>query len=257
MAFPESARLELPILQELLATGGEEKLNFLYQRLISYFPQLTEKDLSGRTNTQKEPWRQWRRLVHRAGSRLVKKGELERSKGRWTLTESGRQRAETERMLIEFSYSPSEAPQSSSSAKRTISHYGLQTMLVEIGRILGKYAEKEYQQEYQRYDVVWKESALSPRLSHVFEVQVKGKVESALAKLKHAYDMQRSKPILVISDVRDEKRARQFLQSYLSGSFHEIGEVTTVLGIQEVEHIYQALASVKEVLKEVLGEILA
>lgn len=238
MAFPDSARLEVPILQELLATGGEEKVKFLYWRLVAYFPQLAEQDLKVLTKRRES---QWKVLVHRAGARLVKTGELKRRSGLWILTEKGRQRAEAERM-------PLELPSGSSNAtKRAVSHHEIQTMLVEIGRMLGKYAEKEY----QRYDVVWKESALSPRLSHVFEVQVKGKIESALAKLKHAYDTQRSKPFLVISDERDQRRARQFLQPYLSGSFHEIGAVTTVLGVEEIERMYRALGSVEGILQEI------
>src|SRR5262245_2370578 len=230
MAFPESARLEVPILQELLAIGGEEKLKFLYQRLIPYFPQLTEKDLRYRAKTRKN---KSRALVQRTGERLAKKGELKRSRGQWVLTERGQQRGEAEKMLVE---PPADPPRS---VKVSASHGEIQTMLVEVGRMLGKFAEKEY----LRYDVVWKESELSPRLSHVFEVQVKGKIEQALAKLKHAYDMQRSKPFLVLSDERNERRARQFLQPFLSGSFHEIGEVTTVLSIEEIERTYHALNS--------------
>jgi hypothetical protein len=238
MAFPESARLEVPILQELLATGGEEKVKFLYQRLIPYFPQLTEKDLRARTKTRKN---QWKMLVQRTGERLVKKGELKRSRGRWVLTASGRQQAEAEKMLLD---PPSGSPHV---AKRAVSHGEIQTMLVEVGRMLGQYATKEY----QRYDVVWKESELSPRLSHVFEVQVKGKIEQALAKLKHAYDLQRTKPFLVLSDERDERRARRFLQPFLSGSFHEIGAVTTVLTVEEIERMYHALSSIKSSLQEI------
>jgi hypothetical protein len=263
MAFPESARLEGPILQELLALGGEERVRFLYDRLIAYFPQLAEQDLKVRTKRREHHWKV---IVHRAGGRLVSKGELIRNQGRWMLTERGQQRAEAERMLLEFpAGSSNAAPQvvsyaagqpishatqqvASYPAQRVISHREIQSMLVEIGQRLGRYAEKEY----QRYDVVWKESELSPRLSHVFEVQVKGKIESALAKLKHAYDTQRSKPILVISDERDQKRARQFLKPYLSGSFHEIGAVTTVLGVEEVERMYLALDSVKGILQEIL-----
>lgn len=228
MALPESARLEGPILQELLALGGEERVRALYGRLLAYFPHLEEEPPS------------WRSLVQRAGSRLVRRGELQRRAGRWILTERGRQRAEAERMLPDFS--AGEAP------RRSLSHADLQMMLVEIGRLLGKHAEREH----QHYDVVWKDSPLSPRLSHVFEVQVRGKLESALAKLKHAYDTQRSKPVLVISDARDERRARQWLQPHLSGSFHEIGEVTVVLGVSEVERVHRALTSVREVLCGIL-----
>ena len=89
----------MPILQELLATGGEEKVKFLYQRLIPYFPQLTEKDLRVKTKTRKN---QWKMLVQRTGERLVKNGEIKRSRGRWVLTESGRQQAEAEKMLLDI-----------------------------------------------------------------------------------------------------------------------------------------------------------
>jgi hypothetical protein len=227
MALPESARLEGPILQELLALGGEERLRALYDRLRAYFPHLEEQPGASA---------RWRMLVQRAGARLVRKGELQRRAGRWRLTERGRQRAEAERMFLE--------PLRVESPRRAPSHAELQTMLVEIGRLLGKHAEREH----DRYDVVWKDSPLSPRLSHVFEVQVRGKLESALVKLKHAYDTQRSKPVLVISDARDERRAREWLRPYLSGSFHEIGEVTVVLGAGDVERLHRALTSVRDVL---------
>jgi hypothetical protein len=234
MAFPDSGRLEVPILQEILAIGGEERTKLLYPRLAPYFPQLTNEDLRARTNARKS---RWKVLVQRAGARLVAKGELKRARGRWALTDAGRQRAEAEIMLPEVSHH---------SSKRA-SHREIQLMLVEIGQMLGKHAEKEY----QRYDVVWRESDLSPRLSHVFEVQVKGKIESALAKLKHAYDTQRSKPFLVISDERDERRAREFLRPYLSGSFHEIGAVTTVLGVEQIGRMHRALDSIKSILHDV------
>lgn len=239
MALPESARLEGPILQELLATGGEEKIQLLYDRLIPYFPQLTEKDLHAQTGNGRN---RWKVLVQRAGTRLVWRGELRRWRGRWALTERGRQRAEAEKMQLSW-------PMVSEAGIEPMpSHGEIQDMLVDIGRALGKYAEKEH----QRYDVVWKDSEIAPRLSHVFEVQVKGHIESALAKLKHAYDTQRSKPILVISDERQAQRARRFLQPYLTGSFHEIGAVTTVFGVQDVRRLHQSLHEIEDLLEEIL-----
>lgn len=241
MPFPKSSRLELPILQELKATGGREKVKFLYRRLVPYFPQLAEADLIARTKNKKSPWK---RLVQRAGDTLVQKKELERSNGQWTLTEAGRKRAEEENMLVP----PIRAEAPIRPEAPTVSHNDIKKKLAEIGRMLGKYA----QEEYQRYDVVWKESELSPRMSHVFEVQVRGKLESALTKLKHAYDVQRSKPFLIIAEEKDSKKAVRFLQPYLSGSFHEIGNVTTVLSVQEIERVYLALQAVKGVLDKVL-----
>jgi len=40
MAYPSAERVELPLLQELAATGGSEHVRFLYDRLVAYFPQL-------------------------------------------------------------------------------------------------------------------------------------------------------------------------------------------------------------------------
>lgn len=121
---------------------------------------------------------------------------------------------------------------------------------MEIGRLLGKFAKEEY----QRYDVVWKDHELSPRVSHVFEVQNRGNLEAALAKLKHAYDTQRSRLFLVVVEARDVRRVGEMLQPYLAGTFHEIGKVTTVLDPKEVERVYRALTSVRESLTKLVDE---
>ncbi|GIW48018.1 MAG: hypothetical protein KatS3mg078_1895 [Deltaproteobacteria bacterium] len=234
MAFPNSSRMELPILQELNATGGEERVRVLYSRLVPYFPQLTDEDLKERTKSGRN---RWRMLVNKAGQSLVKKGEIRRYRGSWRLTEKGKERIEQEALAFDI---PLET------VKEELSHDDVKKKLIEIGLMLGKYAEEEY----NRFDVIWKESKLSPRISHVFEVQIKGKIESALAKLKHAYDVQRSKPFLVISDELNSKKANRLLYPHLSGSFHEIGDVTTILSVGEVKRVYNALSSIKNVLEK-------
>lgn len=65
MPFPETTRLELPILQELKATGGSDQLRYLYQRLVSYFPQLTAQDLNERAGNGRSRWIRLRRHHHR------------------------------------------------------------------------------------------------------------------------------------------------------------------------------------------------
>src|SRR5437763_695575 len=89
MAYPGVARIELPVLQELVATGGVEDVRFLYNRLAGYFPQLDEADVRA---LHKGHRTEWRRLVQRAGRVLDDKREIERSQGRWTITASGRRR---------------------------------------------------------------------------------------------------------------------------------------------------------------------
>lgn len=224
MSFPEISRLELPILQELKATGGSDQLRYLYDRLARYFPQLTSQDLDERAETGRS---RWHRLVQRAGRELEVRGELRRDKSRWTLTPRALRRIETEAMQIEFGSPPPER------GAKTLSHKDAQMMLVEIGLMLGKHAEAEF----ERYDVVWRDSATAPRLSHVFEVQISGSVDSALTRLKHAYDAQRSRPFLVIADERDKR----FAGKRLTGSFHEIWEVITVIGAGELQRLYESL----------------
>jgi hypothetical protein len=224
MAFPEASRLELPILQELKATGGADQLRYLYDRLARYFPQLTPADLAARTD--RGSWR-WRRIVQRAGRELEERGELRRAGSRWALTPRGEQRVATEALRVE----PGAVP--NADQRRALTHAEAQRMLIEIGALLGRHAEAEY----EHYDVVWRESPASPRLSHVFEVQIAGSVDSALTRLKHAYDAQRSRPFLVIADERDTR----FAARRLSGSFHEIWEPLTVIGTGELARLYEAL----------------
>jgi hypothetical protein len=132
----------------------------------------------------------------------------------------------------------------SKEAPRKITHGEAQQMLIELGEALGFQAEAEY--EY--YDVVWRESPSSPRLSHVFEVQISGSVDSALTRLKHAYDAQRSRPFLVIADERDTR----FAGRRLSGSFHEILDVITLIGTGELKQLYESLKSHKDLLGKLI-----
>jgi hypothetical protein len=178
----------------------------------------------------------WRRLVQRAGRDLEGNGELRREKTEWKLTAKGARRVEAEAMQVDAQ------PSRPARENKTLTHKEAQAILVEIGLMLGKHAEAEF--DY--YDVVWRESASSPRLSHVFEVQISGSVDSALTRLKHAYDAQRSRPFLVIADERDKR----FAGKRLTGSFHEIWEIITVIGVGELQRFYEALQANHSLLKK-------
>ncbi|HEY0384740.1 MAG TPA: hypothetical protein VGC64_01955 [Pyrinomonadaceae bacterium] len=237
MAYPEVARIELPILQELVATGGTEDVRFLYARLVAYFPQLEKEEVQSLDNGHRK---QWRRLVQRAGFQLSEQHQLERRRGHWAITASGRRRVADE--ALDFSSSETGTPNSTPHALLT--HGDIQQMLLDIGRVLGYHAQKEF--EY--YDVVWRKSATSPRLSHVFEVQHKGNIDAALAKLKRAYEAQRSKPFLIIASERDTNRARRSMSQAETGAFHEIGSVTEILSFEQLHKLHRALVSVEGLL---------
>lgn len=237
MPYPEAARVELPILQELDATGGSDHLRYLYDRLVRYFPQLTLDDLDQRSPKGRNSWHS---VVQRAGRQLVEKGELRREGHRWTITQKGRRRIEVE----DLRPAPAEIKRH---APRAVSHKEAQEMLVEIGRLLGRHAEREF--DY--YDVVWRDNSASPRLSHVFEVQIAGSVDSALTRLKHAYDAQRSRLFLIIAD----ERAANFAGRRLTGSFHEIRKEVTVIGVGELKRLYDSLNAQKELLEKFVARL--
>ncbi|HEV7894142.1 MAG TPA: hypothetical protein VGP08_26240 [Pyrinomonadaceae bacterium] len=239
MAYPSVERIELPLLQELVATGGVEHARFLYDRLVAYFPQLGGEDVRAAVNGHR---RQWRRLVQSAARELDGRREIERERGRWKITDRGRRRVGEE--AIQFTIS--EPVPVEEAAGEGLTHTEVQQMLVEVARVLGHAAEAEF--DY--YDVVWREAADSPRISHVFEVQRKGNVDAALAKLKRAYDAQRSRPFLVVASERDTNRAERQLSLARTGPFHEIGRVTTILSFEQLRRLHRALTSVEDLISQ-------
>jgi hypothetical protein len=236
MHVPDPSRLELPILLELKATGGSDPLRYLYERLPRYFPQLLLVEVEPKAESD-DGRRSWRRAVQRAGKRLEAIGELKRDRTVWTITPRGLKRAEAEAMQPDAA--PVEKP------ARPVTHQQAQVMLVEIGQWLGRHAEVEFEQ----YDVVWRDTAAAPRLSHVFEVQIAGSVDSALTRLKRAHDAQRSRLFLVISDEHDT----QFARTRLATSFHEIQEAITVIGIGELQRFHQSIRSHEALLRKLLN----
>lgn len=221
----------MPILQELATVGGADNLRFLYERLPAYFPQLSERELGEIRNGKNKAWRS---AVQKAGKCLDEQNLIERERGNWTLTERGKK--EVERETSGFTLTKS--------SQDNLSHTNIQEMLVKIGESLGFYAETEF--EY--YDVIWRETSKNPRISHVFEVQSKGNIDSAFAKLKRAYQAQRTKPFLVIASERDLNRARQSL----SREFHDIETAVTILTFAQIRQVHQNLINIAEIIKEFL-----
>lgn len=231
MSLPNTSSIELPILQELAAVGGSDSLRFLYKRLIAYFPQLSEREIFEIKN---ETNAKWRNAVQKAGKTLDENNYISRQKGFWTITSKGIETAQAE--TPEFTLTKSEEKQ--------ISHGDVQQMLLEIGESLGFYAEKEF----EFYDVVWRENEKTQRLSHIFEVQSRGNIDSAFAKLKRAYAAQRTKPFLIISSERDLNRA----EKSLSREFQDIESEVSVLTFAQIVQVHQNLKNIAEIIREFL-----
>jgi hypothetical protein len=231
MSLPNAALIELPILQELVAVGGADFLRFLYQRLIAYFPQLSETEIR---EIKADSNKHWRNVVQKAGKILDDEGCISRRQGYWSITPKGREIAQAE--TTEFTLTKTSEKQSS--------HTDIQKMLIEIGLALGYEAEAEF----EFYDVVWRENKKTQRLSHIFEVQSKGNIDSAFAKLKRAYEAQRTKPFLIISSERDLNRA----EKSLSREFQDIETEVCILTFVQIEQVHQNLKNIAEIVKEFL-----
>ncbi len=231
MSLPIIGTIETPILQELKIVAGTDDVRFLYGRLIAYFPQLSEQEID-EINRGDNP--SWRKAVQKAGKMLEEKGFIKRLRGIWKITEKGSAMIATE--TSGFTLTKLESAE--------LNHQNIQEMLIEIAGSLGFYAE----QEFEYYDVIWRENETSSRISHVFEVQSKGNIDSAFAKLKRAFDAQRSKPFLILSSERDTNRA---LKS-LTREFRELENSITILSFAQLRKIHENLSAISEFLPNFL-----
>jgi hypothetical protein len=231
MSLPQAPSIEMPILQELAATGGRDDVRFLYERLIGYFPQIEDKEIS---EIKAGENRYWRKAVQKAGRYLDDENLIKRERGLWAITEKGRKTIENETSTFALPESKIEP----------MTHVNVQELISEIGNLLGY----STMMEFEFYDVVWRENEKSQRLSHVFEVQSKGNIDSAFAKLKRAYEAQRTKPFLVIASERDLNRARKSLAL----EFQDIESVVTVLTFAQIKLIHRNLKSIGDSLLKLL-----
>ncbi len=156
MPFPKTSAIEMPVLQELVATGGSDNLRFLYQRLAAYFPGITEEEISEiKNNTNKS----WRISVQKTGKVLDQKNFIRRERGFWTVTDKGKAEVEAETKGFAVTEIINNQP----------SHSDIQEMLVDIGKSLGFYAALEF----EFYDVIWRETPASQRISHILKCRAK------------------------------------------------------------------------------------
>jgi hypothetical protein len=126
-------------------------------------------------------------------------------------------------------------------------HDQIKGMLLELGKIEGYIAEKEYAfpDTGERLDVVWRRVAASVP-TYVFEVQIGGNLHQALAKLKHAYDLWNSN-VFMISEEKDFQKINQLL----GGAFHEIRERVKTLAVEKIKEIHELQTKDDKLKKEI------
>lgn len=129
------------------------------------------------------------------------------------------------------------------------SHDDLKEMIYQMGVLQAKFPLKEFSlEDGRRIDVIWRRTPKSVP-NWAFEVQVGGNLVEALAKLKHAWDLYSSIPVLV---TRTDQLTDA--ESLLGGSFHEIKDLTRILTDSKLNEFYEVKLRFKD-LKNTLGII--
>lgn len=275
MAIPVEASIQLPLLRVIADAGGELTLQEAVTRVAAFFPQLTEQDKQLRLPSGKgflfTNRVQWTR------QRLVELGHLYREpKGLWRITPQGNKFLEDnwsswqprystrepatrrERGRLESLEGEEELRQDTIEAVQPTTvlrpHEHLQELLRQVGDILGYYPEIEFHESPYVYDVVWKTFQQAPRPGFVFEVQDKGNLIEALAKLQHAKDNWGSRLFLAVTGERDRKRVEKLVAPLLTGTFHRLARDLILLSPEQIERLYEPLNQNRDLIRKLLQE---
>ena len=126
------------------------------------------------------------------------------------------------------------APRSRVVAPSEPEHDQIVDIIYDLGQLIGYQPEKRWRYEGYEFDVAWfRKPRVGPKC--VFEVQLRGSVEAALTKLKHAHDLWESTPFLISTPEQIEKLERK----YLEGAFHELRDILVPVRIDEIEQFYE------------------
>jgi len=113
-----------------------------------------------------------------------------------------------------------------------LQHNEIVDIIYALGELIGYKPEKKWRHEGYEFDVVWfKPPRVGPK--YVFEVQMKGSLEAALLRLKHAYDLWESQIFLVSTEDQLEEAQQKFL-----GELHEIKDKVTLLEVKDVKNFF-------------------
>lgn len=276
MAIPVTRSICLPLLRVINDAGGELSVQEATARVERYFPELTQEDKLRRY--AKTGAAVWPNRIRWARKQLVDEGFLyPEPVGVWRITPRGRDHLEENWAMWQPRYSqdddnpeaisltPGEDPTGNTALPSEVQesspppeipplnlHQRLQNWLHQLGDMLGYYPETEFREPPYIYDVVWKTFAGAQRAACVFEVQHRGNLIEALAKLQHAKDAWGSRLFLIVTEERDRRRVDRLVAPLLSGTFHRLARDLVVLTPDRVEDLYQSLNRNRDLLKKLL-----
>jgi hypothetical protein len=275
MAIPIEESIRLPLLRVITDAGGELTLREAVERVTTFFPQLTEQDKQLRLPSGKgflfTNRVQWTRQS------LVELGHLYREpRGLWRITPQGKKflednwsnwqpRYSTRESDTTTEYRHQESLEGEEERRQDINepappipalrpHERLKELLRQVGDIFGYYPEVEFHETPYIYDVVWKTFQQASRPGFVFEVQDRGNLIEALAKLQHAKDTWGSRLFLTVTGERDRKRIEKLVAPMLTGTFHRLARDLVLLSPEQIEMLYEPLNQNRDLIRKLLQE---
>jgi len=274
MANPIEESIELPLLRVIADAGGELTLQEAVARVAAFFPDLTEQDKQRRLPSGYGFL--FSNRVQWCRQRLVELGHLYREpRGIWRITPQGRAFLEDNWSSWEPRYSTGEHHTRRKYRKREgpkveevrsqdnelapqipvlRPHEHLKELLRQVGDILGYYPQTEVHESPYVYDVVWRAFPQAPRPGFVFEVQDKGNLIEALAKLQHAKDTWGSRLFLTVTGDRDRRRIEKLVAPLLTGTFHRLARDLVLLHPEQLEKLYEPLNQNRDLIRKLLQE---
>jgi transcription initiation factor IIE alpha subunit len=111
-------------------------------------------------------------------------------------------------------------------------HDEIVDIIYALGEIIGYKPEKKWRHEGYEFDVIWnKPPRVGPK--YVFEVHLKGSLEAALLRLKHAHDLWESRIFLVSTEDRLKEAETKFF-----GELHELKDKLNLIKIEDIKEFY-------------------
>lgn len=120
-------------------------------------------------------------------------------------------------------------------------HDDIVETLKDMGNILGFIVKLEEQTPDKAYrlDVTWRDFE-GHRPLKVFEVELSGSIDLALARLTHALDIWGPEQLwLIVSDVKETERAKKLVEPRIKGSFARLRNKLEIIGWQDVIKAYK------------------
>ena len=199
MPFPRDPEIRIALLRELKSSGGALRWSpQIYDKLASYFPNLTHEDLYLRT----EAGNKWQGAVRRVRGRAKRKGLLEQQAANaWSITAAGERHLQHDAKMA--------TPLVNHRDEDWWDHEQTTHDLKEAGELMSRHAEERYDIGKCQLDVVWKGKQGDIFVTHAFEVHHSGNLKNALSNLTRASEQFRATRLFLVCNQKDEERVRE------------------------------------------------